>query len=373
MPNILRPEQINIIAPGRTCLFGDHQDYLGLPVIACAIDRYIQLKAIPNDLKVFRIRMKDIDSQRDIPISEKFEVLEPRDYFGSALRVLKREGCFPSRGYDVEISGNIPINSGNSSSSAVLLAWIRFLLEAFGLNKPITQEFLAELGYRAEILEHNEPGGMMDHFSIAVGGVVHIKTRKPFECFNVCKQIKGMVSGVSGVPKETVGLLAKVKGNAQKSIQVISDTISEFDIQNAVNSDLIKYKSLLPLELVPYFEAAIENHHITQLALKEFKKPKLDLQELGRLMTVHHMILRDKLNITVPKIDTMVDAVLQEGAYGAKIVGSGGGGSIVVLTEPGTETKIVDTLLSVGAKEAYPIAVDAGLRVQKSSSLKSKS
>ncbi len=27
--------KITSLASGRTCLFGDHQDYLGLPVIAC--------------------------------------------------------------------------------------------------------------------------------------------------------------------------------------------------------------------------------------------------------------------------------------------------------------------------------------------------
>ena len=39
------------LAPGRTCLFGDHQDYLGLPVIACAISRNIKLTATENGLK----------------------------------------------------------------------------------------------------------------------------------------------------------------------------------------------------------------------------------------------------------------------------------------------------------------------------------
>ena len=32
-------------APGRICLFGDHQDYLELPIIACAIDRRLHIKA----------------------------------------------------------------------------------------------------------------------------------------------------------------------------------------------------------------------------------------------------------------------------------------------------------------------------------------
>ncbi|WP_240531807.1 mevalonate kinase [Maribacter sp. 4G9] len=361
---ILIDKEIKIVAPGRTCLFGDHQDYLGLPVIACAIDRHIFLNATRNDSKVFRIRMQDIDSKRDIPISEEFRSLEARDYFASALRVLRREGCLPNRGYDVDITGNIPINSGNSSSSAVLLAWIYFLIEAFGIDRPVDREFLAELGYRAEILEHREPGGMMDHFSIAMGGVVHIKTEAPFECSTIGSKLHGMVTGVSGVPKETVGLLGRVKGNAQKAIQIVSDKFNDFNIHKATILDLKKYGPLLPLDLVPYFEAAIENHHITQMALLEFQKPNLDLQEIGKLMTAHHSLLKDKLKITVPKIDVMIDAVLKQGAYGAKIVGSGGGGSIVVLTKPGTETKIVDALLSVGAKEAYTIQVDPGLRVQ---------
>ena len=34
--------------PARICLFGDHQDYLGLPVIACAIDKYIIVEGKPN-------------------------------------------------------------------------------------------------------------------------------------------------------------------------------------------------------------------------------------------------------------------------------------------------------------------------------------
>ncbi len=36
-------------APARVCLFGDHQDYLGLPVIACAINKYIVVEGVPNN------------------------------------------------------------------------------------------------------------------------------------------------------------------------------------------------------------------------------------------------------------------------------------------------------------------------------------
>ena len=42
-------------APGRICLFGDHQDYLGLPIIACAINRFVEVSAISNESEMFHL------------------------------------------------------------------------------------------------------------------------------------------------------------------------------------------------------------------------------------------------------------------------------------------------------------------------------
>ena len=46
-------------APGRVCLFGDHQDYLGLPIIATTIDKEITIKAIKNNTEKFKIFKKN--------------------------------------------------------------------------------------------------------------------------------------------------------------------------------------------------------------------------------------------------------------------------------------------------------------------------
>ena len=34
-------QSFTVHSPARVCLFGDHQDYLGLPVIAGTIDRFM--------------------------------------------------------------------------------------------------------------------------------------------------------------------------------------------------------------------------------------------------------------------------------------------------------------------------------------------
>lgn len=357
-------KEIISIAPGRTCLFGDHQDYLGLPVIACAISRSIKLTAVPNDAGLFKINMIDIDQLRIIPIDQLYDNLAPRDYFASSLRVLRRYGCIPNRGYDITITGNIPINSGTSSSSALLVAWINFLVNAFGVDPEITPEFISKMGYLSEVVEHGEPGGMMDHYSIGVGNIVHIDTRDPFSCTVIGTELNGLITGVSGIPKETIGLIGDLKGNALMAISTIKEHFPDFDLNKAEINDLDKYLNYLPDRLSPFFEAAIKNHHYTKKALIEFQKPILDLKKIGALMNEHHVVLRDLLKITVPRIDAMINAALNAGAYGAKIVGSGGGGSIVVMAEPGNEAPIVKALLDAGAIEAYAVTVDPGSRIQ---------
>ena len=356
-------KKIISLAPGRTCLFGDHQDYLGLPVIACAINRNIKLIAEQNNTNTFVLNMVDIKEVREISINETFAKLAPRDYFASSLRVLRRYGCIPTVGYTIEISGDIPINSGTSSSSALLMAWIKFLITAFGVNEPVTPDFISQIGYASEVLEHGEPGGMMDHFSIGVGNIVYITTKDPFSYKIIGTELRGLITGVSGVPKETIGLIGELKGNALIAIAIVKQNFPDFELNSAKIEDLELYRNCLPDRLIRYFEAAIMNYDYTKKALIEFEKPLLDLKKIGELMNQHHEVLRDLLKITVPRIDAMINAALKAGAYGAKIVGSGGGGSIVVIADPDKENLVIQAILDAGAQEAYAVNVDPGVRI----------
>ena len=51
-------------APARICLFGDHQDYLGLPVIACAIDKYLTVSGTPNQTDLLNFDLIDFNRHR---------------------------------------------------------------------------------------------------------------------------------------------------------------------------------------------------------------------------------------------------------------------------------------------------------------------
>ena len=63
---------MKIITPGRICLFGEHQDYLGLPVIALAISLRSSITATKRrDKKIIIPRSNFIFQKKDIVIAKK--------------------------------------------------------------------------------------------------------------------------------------------------------------------------------------------------------------------------------------------------------------------------------------------------------------
>ncbi|MEM7087256.1 MAG: galactokinase family protein [Bacteroidota bacterium] len=355
---------INIVAPGRICLFGDHQDYLELPVIACAINRAVHLSSEENTTGQFHIRMPDIDSERIISIDDAFISLVPGDHFASALRVVRRYGCIPDVGFDIELKSTIPINAGTSSSSAIVVGWIHFLLAAYGCNQEITSSFIAQLAYEAEVLEHHSPGGKMDQFTIALGNIIYIDTSKSFSYESIGTEMQGLILGVSGIPKKTIGLLGELRGKAQEAVAQVKVARPGFNLGQATLEDIEPLSKYISEALRPYFYAAIKNHDITLKAKEHFGKKSPDLKIVGKLMNAHHKVLKEVLKITVPRIDAMISAALDAGAYGAKIVGSGGGGSIVALAAAKNKGSVVAAIKEAGAVDAYEVAVAKGTRIQ---------
>ena len=192
-------------------------------MIACAIGRSVFLSSELNTTSNFHFRMPDINQERIIPISETFETLDQGDHLASTLRVARRYGCVPDRGYDIKITSDLPINAGVSSSSAVVVAWTHFLLTAFGCDEKVTPELIARIAYEAEVVEHNSPGGNMDQYTVAVGDVLFIETGSQFSFQKIGRQIEGLVLGVSGIPKQTIGLLGDLRGKAQSAISEIKE------------------------------------------------------------------------------------------------------------------------------------------------------
>jgi len=357
-----RADIITASAPGRVCLFGEHQDYLKLPVIAAAIDRHITIRAQKNGTQIFKIAMPDIGQTRQISLQDDLSRLDKRDYLKSVFRVLRRYGCIPGEAYDITISGTIPVNAGASSSSALTVAWVRLLIELFGIDRKVTPELIAYIAYEAEVLEHGEPGGMMDQYAISCGNVVLIETLdNGYNVQTLADHVEGLVLGESKMPKETLQVLAVIRQNVNRALEIIQQKRRDFVLYDATPDDIEPLLRILPADVVPFFEAAVRNYAITRQAIEEFGRSALDLRRIGELMTEHHRILRDCLKISTARIDSMIEAALDAGAQGAKINGSGGGGTVVILAK-GCESRVIRALRKLGA-EGYSVKVVGGASV----------
>ena len=109
------------------------------------------------------------------------------------------------------------------------------------------------------------------------------------------------------------------------------------------------------------FFATLKNRNLLEKSLKELKKEKVDPIYLGDLLNQQHRILRDDLNVSTKKIESMLSASKQAGAFGGKINGSGGGGCMFAYA-PDNPKKVASAIESVGGR-AYIIGKDEGTKI----------
>ena len=78
-----------IQVPARICFFGDHQDYLDLPVIAGTIDRFITFTAVEKPGLTLQIILPDISESIEISLEDNGEHIKKKRLFPIGLGRIK--------------------------------------------------------------------------------------------------------------------------------------------------------------------------------------------------------------------------------------------------------------------------------------------
>jgi galactokinase len=351
-------QKLKVSTPGRICLFGEHQDYLNLPIIACAISKRIFIEGSKRDDKLINIDLPDINEQESFQINGLFEYKLERDYIRSSINVLLKKGFTFSNAFNCKIKGEIPINAGTSSSSALIVAWINFLARMSDQNAELKPEEIADLAYRAEVLEFGEPGGMMDHYSTAVGEIIGLSSYPEINLKKIKADLRTFVLGNSGEPKDTKSILARVKNGVLDIVKLLEKKYPGFSLQTVEFKDVEKYKKDLSDEQCNLLKGTICNRDITFTAMDMFENNSFDHSLFGELLNKQQIILRDILKISTPKIDSMIKAALDAGAIGGKINGSGGGGCMFAYA-PINPEKVLNAVKLISG-EAYIVNCDKG-------------
>ena len=328
--------KLAVSAPGRICLFGEHQDYFGFPVVASAIDLRISIQSTSRLDREVHVDLIDLDEQRVYNL-DALPAPQPRDYLLIALHLADREGWLPQSGWHAIVSSQIPMCAGASSSSALLVAWCALIAERSDRNW--NQAWIAKAAWRAEVDWFGEPGGMMDQTVCALGGTQHIAFRPAFQSTPLPTPPGSWLLFDSKQPKDTLGVLSRAKDCRLELIQ-------NWECQGTIDwaqrppqfpqqwNDLEQHLMMTTLEI----------RRISHEGAEALKFAVPDLRQVGALLHEHHHWLSEGIEVSTPRIDGILTQECEAGALGGKINGSGGGGTGFVVCEASRQSAVAEAI-----------------------------
>ncbi|MGD2084805.1 MAG: galactokinase family protein [Candidatus Aminicenantes bacterium] len=357
--------KIKSSAPGRICLFGEHQDYLGFPVIAAAVDLRITITGEVSPGDTILIDLPDIGKKLQFN-SNEIVYKSKKDYLQSAVNVLKKKKLYTPKAIKAVLKGNIPIQAGTSSSAALSVAWTGFLLEASETTRIADYRnnlsAIAELAYMAEVEEFDESGGRMDQYTSALGGIVYLDFFQKMTVTSLPPVVKEFVLGDSMEPKDTQKTLKRVRTAQEEAFTHLAEQLKFKDNFHLTYEEAKPFLDKIPTDCKFYLEAALINHQITVQAKEELLKETPDIKRIASLMNRHQELMRNNLRVSTPKLDAMIDKTLKAGALAAKINGSGEGGCMFAFC-PGKQREVAEAIKRAGGMP-YIINIGKGLEVR---------
>ena len=335
-----------VSAPGRVNLIGEHIDYHGLPVLPMALRRSIRVHfqaRADNRICV----SSGAYGQREFAWTAGLTPVARGDwenYLRAAAQAIGGKWGV-MRGMDATIDSDLPAAAGLSSSSALIVAVTLALLRAN--QREASFEELMEILPDGEQFVGTRGGGMDHAASLASRagcasliefvplGVRHIPIPAGW-AFLVADSLQAAEK--SGAVRErynavrTAGTVAlREAGFASYGAAIGSRTEEELVALAAA-------KQLAPAFLHVVTEAFRVRHAVE--AMQED-----DAAGFGRLLLGSHASLRDRLQISCPALDRLVEAAMDSGALGARLTGGGFGGCAVVFCRRGDLSKVHDGLV----------------------------
>lgn len=350
------------IAPGRVNLIGEHTDYNGLPVLPIAIDRDVRIKFAVLDDPVVRLdspvrRFAPFTFQLERPI-EAADQGDWSNYVRAAARGLLEQGVPLERGIEGTVTGDVPIASGLSSSSALVVASALALLKANGVTLPRLQ--LAALMARAERFVGLEGGGMDQ--AACLHGVEGHALRIEFDPLRVTpvrvpEGWRWVVASSLVRAEKSAGAREAYNERARQCREALAEVRDAVGVERTP-SQASSYRGLVSAgDLDGLLHSARRilgpvlfrrfRHVVTEgsrVALAEQAMRDRDLHRFGHLMVRSHESLRDDYEVSTAELDAIVTIALEAGAAGARLTGAGFGGCAVALCDDRTVARVMEAL-----------------------------
>ena len=326
------------VAPGRVNLIGEHTDYNDGWVLPMAIDRRVGIAFAPRNDRVLRAHSVIFDETREFPIDD----LAPpggsqwSSYPAGVVWAMISSGL-EVPGADLVVDGDVPLGSGLSSSSALVMATALALCEVSGVAwSPVE---MALLGHRVESEWIGIKGGVMDQFTAAMAeeghallldcrSLSHSPVRIPDEAVVVVMD--------TGVPRTLAGSSYNERSaSCRTAVKALKDADPEVRALRDVNIDFLETNRSL-LDETTYRRA---RHVVEEDARPQAMADALfkgDLVGAGGLMDESHFSLRDLYEVSSFELDLFTELAREHPAcFGARLTGAGFGGCAIALVSAG--------------------------------------
>jgi len=326
-----------VSVPGRVNLIGEHIDYHGLPVLPMALRRRIRVTFRARTDRRIRVRSEGYGTREFewTPHLDPVAAGDWENYLRAAAQAAARWGA--AVGVDAEITSDLPPAAGLSSSSALLVAFTLALLRANALD-PAFAELMEVLPDAEQFV--GTRGGGMDHAACLASkpgcasliefdplAVRHIPI-PPSWCFLVAN---------SGQPAEKSGDAREYYNARRRDGTAALERLGFRSYRDAEGLGMD-----LPLDQRHAFQHVLGEFHRVLQAVEALSCD--DAQLFGRLLLESHASLRDRLGVSTPALDRLVEDAMSAGALGARLTGAGFGGCAVVLCRTDDATRVHDAL-----------------------------
>lgn len=350
-------------APGRVNLIGEHTDYNDGFVLPFAIDARTAVAVAPRGDGVLRIRSSFDDSEASVAIAELdvlFESPAPASVpewttypLGVAWALLHAAGeAAAPQGLDLAIASSVPVGAGLSSSAAIECAVAVALNELWGAGLGARE--LARVGRTAENDAVGAPTGIMDQTASMLG---EADSAVFLDCRTLETEIVPLgleAADIEVLVIDTLVAHAHSTGGYRErraSCEQGAATMGVAMLRDLSPGDLERAASVMDeVTLRRVRHVVTENARVleTVQVLRE-SGPRA----IGELLLASHASMRDDFEISVPELDTAVEAAMSGGAIGARMTGGGFGGAAIALVPRDLLGAVTDAVTAAFSASGY--------------------
>ncbi len=324
-----------VTAPGRVNLIGEHIDYHNLHVLPMALERRVRLAFRPRPDHVIRA-VSDGYGTREFEWLPELAPAAAGDwvnYVKAAAQAVAGK-WEAGRGIDAAVVSDLPPAAGLSSSSALLVAFTLALLRANGYSPSF--EELMEVLPEGEYFVGTRGGGMDHAASLAsrrgsaslIGfAPVSVRTVPVPSGWSFLVAHSLTTAEKSGAVREQYNARRTAGTQAPRRLGFTSyaDAIAGRGFEELAALASAKLETEIERDAFLHVVGEGLRVHDAVAAMEA-----ADADAFGRLLLESHASLRDRLKVSRPELDELVEAAMESGALGARLTGAGFGGCAVV-------------------------------------------